>query len=356
MVCILLCLLAYTDFRGVWIPRWSISDENEIFSHLDDRFNHIFLQVFANGEAYYPSDIAPKKKSSDRWLVNFLDEAHRRGIRVSAWINVFYSWGYAPPSRNTQHPITWQPNWYVQDKSGRSILDYSVDELKTMNIEGYYLSPSNNRVREYIVSVAEEIITKYDFDGLHLDYIRYPGRDFVNDAALRSKFVREYYIDPADFQAQSDMIQRYSAWGYDDLKKRWHDFIYSDLTQYIKQFRDALKCKRPELDFSVAVKPDYLSARDTYYQDWLTWLNTGYVDYVCLMLYTKNITKHLNKIQNAVNDPKRVMVGLGLYLLNAEQIETQVEQVDRYPYAGVVFFSYDQLKENPEYLRSLRNP
>ena len=71
----ILLFVCYTDFKGVWIPRWSIPDKHEIFIHLDGKFNHIFLQIFALGEAYYPSKYAPSKIHSDTWLKQFLNEA-----------------------------------------------------------------------------------------------------------------------------------------------------------------------------------------------------------------------------------------------------------------------------------------
>lgn len=350
----ILLFVFYTDFKGVWIPRWSIVDKNDMFTHLDGKFNHIFLQIFALGEAYYPSQYAPNRVQSDRWLKEFLNEAHRRKIKVSAWINVFYSWGYAPKTKNQNHPINRQPNWYVQDRFGRSMLDYDINELKSLGTEGYYLSPSNTQVRSYLTNIAEEIISKYDFDGIHLDYIRYPSSEFIYDVSLRSKFMRKYYIDPKNIFTKSELKTRFSLWGCDDLKKRWREFICNNLTIFVKDLNENLKKNRPGIQISVAVKPNYLTARYEYYQDWMAWLNSGLVDFVCLMSYDKHIETDLNKILKVVKEPHRVTVGLGLYLLSPEEIKRQVELVKSKPFSGIVFFSYDQLKENREYLNTLK--
>jgi len=350
----ILLFVCYTDFKGVWIPRWSIPDKHEIFTHLDGKFNHIFLQIFALGEAYYPSKYAPSKIHSDTWLKQFLNEAHLRKIKVSAWINVFYSWGYASKTHNLNHLINLQPNWFVQDQFKRSMLDYDVDELQDLGIEGYYLSPANTQVRAYLTNIAEEIMNTYDFDGIHLDYIRYPGKEFIYDVSLRSKFMRRYCIDPDDIFTKSEFKMRYSLWGYDDLKKQWEEFIYKDLTIFVKNLSELLKKNKPEIQISVAVKPDYLNARQEYFQDWIDWVDSGFVDFVCLMAYGKHIDKYLNKILKVVREPYRVTVGLGLYVLSPQQIKRQVALVKSKPFSGVVFFSYDQLKKNKEYLYSLR--
>jgi uncharacterized lipoprotein YddW (UPF0748 family) len=354
-VAILLIFLAsYTDFRGIWVPRWSLDDGKEIFAHLDGKFNHIFLQVYALGQAYYPSARVPNRRTTDEWLKDFITEAHYRGIKVSAWINVYYSWGYASVTNDRRHPVNRQPNWFVSDHAGRSILDYSVDELESLGIEGYYLSPAHLHVREYICGIAEEIVRTYDFDGIHLDYIRYPGRRFIYDTAIRSKFMRRHGIDPLALRGNSEMQQRYSAWGCEDLEAKWQGMVHHDLTEFIAELSSRIKQVRQDLQVSVAVKPDYLSARTEYYQDWLTWVNAHYVDFVCLMLYTRNITSHLDKIGRVIHDPGRITVGLGLYMLSPEKIGEQVRTVEKSPFAGVVYFSYDQLKENHTYRRALK--
>ncbi|HEC78992.1 MAG TPA: hypothetical protein ENI34_07630 [candidate division WOR-3 bacterium] len=356
MTLFLLLMIFHTDFRGIWIPRWSLADKNKIFTHLEGRFNHIFLQIFALGEAYYPSRYAPSKRQSDEWLKNFIAEAHRRNIKVSAWVNFHYSWGYAPRPMTQLHPINHHPDWYVQDIHGRSILEYSVGELKKLGLEGYYLAPANPQVQSYLSNIAEEIIENYDFDGLHIDYIRYPNDDFIYDPLLRSKFMRRYYIDPMEIMTSRDFQKRYSLWGAEDLKKKWQRFVSDDLTRFIKDLRDRLKKKKPDLLISAAVKPDYISARYDFYQDWLTWLNSGYVDFVCLMSYTRALKRYFSKIKKSVDEPRRVVFGIGLYILKPKEVSYQVKLVDAQPFAGVVFFSYEQLKKNKAYLHSLILP
>jgi len=349
-----LFFILYTDFKGIWIPRWSITDHSKILACLDGKFNHIFLQVFALGEAYYPSKYAPSKMRSDTWLKEFLDEAHRREIKVSAWINALYSWGYAPRTFNQKHPINRNPGWYVRDQYERSILDYTVGELKQIGVEGYFLSPAHSEARSYIIKLIEEIIHNYDFDGLHLDYIRYPSGTFIYDVHLRSKFMKKYYFDPKDLGERSFLKERLGIWGYNDLTHQWHEFVNNDLTGFIRDVTKHVKTIKPDLLVSVAVKPNYGAARHRFHQDWLQWLNFGLVDFVCLMAYDKNIEMDLAELLEVVEEPHRVTVGLGLYLLSPKKIKEQVHLVNTFPYAGVVFFSYEELKRNRRYLNSLK--
>jgi uncharacterized lipoprotein YddW (UPF0748 family) len=348
-----LLFILHTDFRGVWIPRWSLTDHNKIFEYLDGRFNHIFLQVFASGEAYYPSQYAPSRVHSDAWLKEFIYEAHRRNIKVSAWINTFYSWGYAPRTSNPEHPINRHPEWYVRDQYQESILDYDVNKLRQMGIEGYYLAPAHSEVKLYITRIIEELLN-YDFDGIHLDYIRYPNSEFIYDPFLRSKFMRKYSIDPNDLFTNPDSLKRkLSVWGYDDLKSQWLRFAKDDLTLFMKDLNTIIKVTYPNIEISVAVKANYVTARTECHQEWVTWLNSNLVDFVCLMAYTKDINGILAATLKAVDEPRRVTVGLGLYLLSPSEIEKQLSLVHDSPFAGVVFFSYEDVKKNRRYLSSL---
>jgi uncharacterized lipoprotein YddW (UPF0748 family) len=348
---LLLALLfcASLDFRGIWIPRWSIDDHENIFATLEDRFNHVFLQVFALGEAYYPSEYIITKRYDDKWLRNFLAEAHRRNIKVSAWLNVFYSWGYAARTGDRRHPINRNPNWYVEDRTGTSILDYGVDDLKRMGIEGYYLTPSNTQVFDYILDLTNELLGKYEFDGVHLDYCRYPSRRFIYDVSVRSKFLRQYGVDPKEFGA-AQFEQRFGVWGSTDLDDRLQKLVRDDLTRFVGALCTRVKQTKPYVDVSVAVKADYQSAVVDFYQDWPLWVNTGLVDYVCLMAYGNTIGGILDKTARVVDDPEKITIGLGIYRLSTDRIATQLRQVASLPFSGVVFFSYEELRKNRGYL------
>ena len=351
---ILFCLMLVTalDMRGIWIPRWSIDDHERIFTTLDGKFNHVFLQVFALGEAYYPSRILPVKRSDDTWLKDFLSEARRRNIKVSAWINVFYAWGFAPLTRDQRHPVNLHPNWFVEDLNGRSILGLGMEEMRKQGIEGYYLAPGNEQVRAHLMSIVDELLDRYEFDGIHLDYCRYPAPRYIYDVALRSKFMRDYCLDPKYFSAPG-FEQRVSTWGGTDLKAHWHEFVRDDLTRFIKGVAEHIGQKKPGTSLSVAVKADNRSAQRDFFQDWPEWVNAGLVDFVCLMAYSNDIENTLNETLKAIKYPKRIAVGLGIYRLTPDRISTQVKQVAATPFAGVVFFSYEEFRKNTAFRYSL---
>lgn len=348
-----LAAVSINDFRGIWIPRWSIPDKQKIFDVIDNNFNHIFLQIFGNGEAYYLSDIASCKIADDRWLKELLREAHYRGIKVSAWINVFYSWGYGSVLENKKHPINFARDWYVVNKNQNSIISYDAEALRSMGIEGYYLAPANPSVRIYLLKIIEEIVTKYEFDGIHLDYIRYPGGDFIYDIYIRTRIQRKYFYDPIEFD--DVLAKRLGISGIDDIREKVWDLVRQDLTDFVTQIKNKVISINPECLVSAAVKPDYMVARNEYYQDWLTWINDGKIDFVCLMAYMDNIEALVKKTLKRVNNPASVAIGLGIYNSTPEIIKRQLKLIKKTPFGGFVYFSYPQIKENRAFLELLKN-
>lgn len=346
-------LMVGLDLRGVWIPRWSVHDGERIFAVLDGRYNHVFVQVFALGESWYPSAIAPRRAGTGDWLNGFIAEAHRRRIKVSAWINVLYSWGLAPVTGDAKHPINRHPDWYVADRNGRSILDLTPAELRAGVMEGYYLTPAHPEVREYLGRICEELARNYDLDGIHFDYIRYPNERFIWDRQIQTRFSRQYYVDARSLWFLDSMQVRYGPNGYGDLATRWLASVRQDLTDLVTGLSRRIKAVKPGMLVSAAVKPDYRSARDEYYQDWTTWLDQGSVDFVCLMAYGRSIQPLLDRNLAALREPQRVIVGLAAYMLDAAAVREQVSRVSALPFGGIVFFSYEEIKKDPAYTRIL---
>ena len=60
------------------------------------------------------------------------------------------------------------------------------------DVEGYYLSPVRSREwRDHLEAVVREIVRAYPVDGLHFDFIRYPGPDFDYSRAALEGFRRQ---------------------------------------------------------------------------------------------------------------------------------------------------------------------
>ncbi len=177
------------EVRGVWVTRWSFKRPQDIDRILDDcvaaGFTHVFLQVRGRFDAFYDSDLEPWAREltgtlgkDPGWdpLDHAVEGAHARGLELHAWINVYALWqgGSVPRSVGVPHPMTAHPDWKIRDAVGRT---------KDARHSYQFASPGNPEVRAHVVAVVSDLAYRYDVDGVHLDYLRYPGSAWGYDEA-----------------------------------------------------------------------------------------------------------------------------------------------------------------------------
>lgn len=200
-----------TEMRAAWVTRWSyssIADLETVIGELDRaNFNAVFFQVRGTADAYYVSSREPWASrlsgtlgEDPGWdpLAEVVRIAHGRGMVVHAWINTFPAWsGTTPPSDSaTRHPLLAHPEWLCADEAGVPMPPQS---------SGYqFFSPGNAEVRAHIAGVAQEINDRYQVDGIHMDFIRYPGSNYCHDAASEAAYATALASRPdlsySDFQ------------------------------------------------------------------------------------------------------------------------------------------------------------
>ncbi|MFQ5805944.1 MAG: glycoside hydrolase family 10 protein, partial [Phycisphaerae bacterium] len=161
--------------KAVWVARFHYYHPADICTIIRNcaalGFNTILWQVRGSGTVAYPSRIEPWSAEYGHQDPGFdplqiaVEEAHRRGLRIEAWVNVMPGWRgpKAPPIKNQLWHT--RPEWFLRDAAGNR-----------QPLGRFYLilNPGLPEVRRYVTSVVGEIVTSYDVDGIHLDYVRYP--------------------------------------------------------------------------------------------------------------------------------------------------------------------------------------
>ena len=175
------------ELRGIWVTRWSYSTAEDVISIMSEvaeaGFNTVFFQVRGRHDAFYASTLEPWAKrlsgtlgAHPGWdpLETAVAEGHARGLQVHAYLNVFPLWSgeTAPSSSSPAHAYLSNPDWLVADGEGMPM---------ALNSSYVFASPGNPEVRARIASVAADIAGRYPVDGIHLDYIRYPGPGYSHD-------------------------------------------------------------------------------------------------------------------------------------------------------------------------------
>jgi uncharacterized lipoprotein YddW (UPF0748 family) len=329
-------------------------------------FNILFAQVRGRADAYYQSSIDPRAEALSEAPPGYDPLAHvltvGRGahLDVHAWVNALYAWRYPPPYPNSlQHVVIEQPDWLIVDEEGRNLAQYTPTRRAREPIEGLYLDPGNPFVRQYIVDVIRELVANYDIDGLHLDYIRYPGQNWGFNPATVQEFTRRWTVDPRLLSShlrlpRPERILR----GNLPLHLRWHAYYYALWTEtrsyfissLVREIQREVKRVRPRCVVSAAVLPDRHVAYYHKGQDWPTWLSRGYVDLIVPMAYHGGVDRIAAQMAEAdrIAGHGSVFAGLGAWRKDRTQIKEEVTHLRELGISGFSYFSYQGMQDRDE--------
>ena len=267
------------ELRGLWVTRWDYDSAQAVEGIVENvaafGFNAIFFQVRGGGDAFYNSSVEPWAKDltgtlgkDPGWdpLQVAVDAAHAHGLELHAWMNTFTAWSGTsePPQCEPPHMLSAHPDWRVVDEDGLT-MEY--------NNSYTWVSPGIPGVREHVKSVALEIVQNYDVDGLHFDYIRYPGPQYSHDPWTMEAFE----------EAKAE-----------DASLIWGDFQRRNISDFVAEAYEELTTADPAVKVTAAVwgiyKDDFgwggtSQGYHDYYQDSHGWLAAGAVDAICPMVY-----------------------------------------------------------------------
>lgn len=367
--------------RGIWVLAEGavrVLDDPERVAPLLERAGRLgvtdlFVQVYRGGRAFYPADPAFERAPSvGRFaadpLALLIRDAHARGMRVHAWVNVLS----LSTRRDAKLLADLGRDAVLVDRRGRSVLDYPAFDLPEpdrqfyrMGTPGIYLDPAVPSVRARILATFRDLVARYpELDGLHLDYIRHPdllpfipgsrfgvGLDFGYGALARARYRAETgRADPIEGAAPG-VVRDAEAW---DVWKR------AQVTTLVEEIRATTQAIRPGLLLSAAVISHVERAYLTLAQDWPGWLASGALDRVIPMVYTRDEPLLRYQLEGYVGltGSDRIWPGLGVWLFEAEPARAvaQLERLRSLPFSGEVLFSDDAIAQSPDLLEALSVP
>lgn len=268
------------EYRAVWMttienldwPRTQIKkpadiaiQKGELIQMLDSlkelNVNCIMLQTRVRGDLLYPSKIEPFSKVltgvSGRNpgydpLAFAIEECHKRGMQLHAWLVTL-------PLGKVNHVRS----------HGNKALNKVYPELCRVYDGSWYMEPGEPATAQYLARLVSEIVTNYEVDGIHLDYIRYP--DFP------SKYPDSYL---------------YRRYGKGETLANWRR---SNITRIMRTIYTKVKEIKPWVRVSCAPLGKYdnltsyssrgYNAYRTVYQEAQEWLKEGIVDAIFPMIY-----------------------------------------------------------------------
>jgi uncharacterized lipoprotein YddW (UPF0748 family) len=222
--------------------------------------------------------------------------------------------------------------------------------------EYVWASPGVERVHRQNLAVIRDLVTRYAIDGIHLDRVRYPGRQFSHDP------------------------ETYAAWHAANPPATLEDWQRDTLSRWMAQYRLEIAAaagpNRPAPTFSAAVWFTYKKTAamkfatsqgyHDYYQDSHRWLKEGNIDAIAPMIYGATFNADVAKwrvladdhvaAQRATNGKGQVWLGIGADLPAFGALAERIQYAREIGAAGVSIWSagalesrgyWDELKTGP---------
>ena len=277
------------EFRGVWIatvanidwpsrPGLSSGEQKAELRALLDRvallnMNAVIFQVRPAADAMYASEIEPWSeyltgemgRPPEPYydpLAFAVEEAHRRGLELHAWFNPF----------RAGHRTRTSPE--SDDHIGRRRPDLVIDYG-----EQRWLDPGEPDARDHSLAVIQDVVRRYDIDGVHMDDYFYPypiQDDAGREIAFPDTASRRRALEQGVTLALAD-------WRRDNIDR------------FVERLYRMVKAEKPWVRVGLSPfgiwrpgNPPGIRGFDAYdriYADSRKWLQEGWVDYLTPQLY-----------------------------------------------------------------------
>ena len=336
--------------RALWVVRTSMSRREKLDKMLmtAEKLNQntLLVQVNARGEAYYDSEILPRVADIEKGLdpLGYVCQRGKElGMKIQAWINTFTVGEFNSSPETTGHVLGKHPDWVMFDDEGRSLLEFPREKAD-VNLPTPMLDPGLPEVREFLESIYREVAREYPVDGVHLDYIRYPGKKYGYNPGSVEKFKQEKGLDPFKLSNSEE-------------EGIWDNWRRDRVTELLANIYSGVKEENPECLVTSAVYPDVSDAAYNRMQNWPHWLERGLLDQIMPMAYSTSEEEVKQQIKKAleISGKTPVIAGLGAYrmLEDSRRLERIIRQVQKIGADGTALFSYDTLVTKPELVEFL---
>jgi uncharacterized lipoprotein YddW (UPF0748 family) len=315
------------ELRGVWLhdPRgvnWAMVMRELRGAGL----NAIFVKFSTAGAAYYSSRVLPSSTLAGRDEPALcLAAARQYGIQVHAWHVCF---------QMKDAPVEAQRRVIRENRVQRS----ATGSIYRPSYNVPMFCPAHDANRQLEKRAVVELATKYPFDGVQLDHVRWSDAGRCCCETCRRRFAR-------------DTGARISAWPRDVdkggvLAARFEAWRESIITSLVQDITAAIRSARRSARISAAVFADLNKVRRDKGQNWKTWVDRGWLDFICPMNYTTDAAKFVqmeSAIRAQVNGRVPVYAGIGAYMLSSSaQLRQQIALARQYGASGWVLFNYDE--------------
>ncbi|SKB67539.1 Uncharacterized lipoprotein YddW, UPF0748 family [Sphingobacterium nematocida] len=356
------------EFRAAWVAtvaniNWpskrnltTEQQKQEAIALLDmlkeNNFNAVIFQARPSADAMYNSQFEPwsyfltgeiGKRPEPYYdpLDFWVQEAHKRGLELHVWLNPYRA------HHSNGGVVT-----------SESMVKRTPDNVVRLRNGMYWFDPADQRTQDHAARVVNDIVKRYDIDGIHFDDYFYPYAEYNGGADFPDNKTWNAYRDTGGKLSRGD-------WRRDNVNR------------FIKRIYEEIKAEKNFVKFGLSPfgiwKPGYPSGvtgssqYDELYADAKLWLNEGWIDYFTPQLYwpidppKQSFTALLKWWQSENKYNRHLWPGLNTVEVRAaDKTKEIVNQVaasrDIVPNSpGTVHWSIAGLTKNPAMLPALKN-
>ena len=275
------------EFRGTWIhtvgnSQYRTMTPDQMRAHyvaLLDSFeragmNAVIYQVRPQADAFYMNSIEPWSRfitgiqgiaPDPIWdpLQFMIDECHKRGMELHAWLNPYRVTSNANEQLHPDHLFFKRPELFV--KYGNQL----------------YFDPGEPDSRAHTLAVIADVVSRYDLDGVHFDDYFYP-----------------YRVEFLEFPDEASFLKYHAGQGFGRYEK--NDWRRDNVNILVKQLADTIKAIKPWVKFGISPFCVWRNARvdstgsltntlqtnyDDLFADVRLWVQEKWIDYNAPQLY-----------------------------------------------------------------------
>jgi uncharacterized lipoprotein YddW (UPF0748 family) len=263
--------LGAPQYRALWVDAFhdGMKSPAQVEKLVADahrgNLNALIVQVRKRGDAYFNQSDEPRATDIQgppefdplAYVIQLAHDSTPR-IEVHAWLNTFFV-------GNTSDVYVHHKRWATLSNTGT---------------KSEFFDPGVPEVLAYTHKVFMDVAKNYDVDGLHMDYVRYPGSEWGYNAEAVALYMQQTGATTTP--------------ALDD--EAWNAWRRGRVTAFVRDLHADLQRTKPNVKLSGALIAygggpasaadwPFTSAYGSVFQDWYGWLANRYIDFGVPMNY-----------------------------------------------------------------------
>ena len=286
----------------------------------------------------YPPEVDP--------LAHLIQRAHANGLKVHGRLIPYLVCQAWPPVGNAL--LSSHPEWLCVPIANMGTGPAPIGGF-------YHLDPGSPDVQEYLISIVRELVSNYEIDGIHWDFIRHLSQDAgypANNSCSGSGLAR---FHATTGRSDTPMANGDVAW--DNFRRRTID----ELVRRTRAEIAAIKTSPAQpVSYTAAVAgwgsvPTSFANSSAYalFQNWEMWMRLGWLDGACPMIYLReHVASEHDTYRGWVNAAigwrydRHAYIGQCLYVNSMANSVVQMQYAQDQGSDGTINFAYGATADN----------